>query len=276
MPREDGEVFRTAMTAPEVYRPLQAQTAVRVTIHDRYWEDPIGSEQPLAGLKRVGVNEMVWRASTFNGPGVHGMEPYVFALHHLDVASIVKGGYVLGTAGLEEHLLPFTQALGALPAVRFDDVPALSDAVRVRHKIVDGRVYGYALNTVPVPVRATLKLADTTPLKDAVSGEILSDTRSLPLALGPYELRAWVGAESQRIIDGTVEFPAAWCEAIDARVREVEAAAVRHPDRAREHRSPLEQARQLLQRKHYSRLYTLLQESWVRALTGTPASAPAP
>ena len=74
-----------------------------------------------------------------------------------DVLGLSKGGFLIGTYGTEDVLVPFIQAFRALPAVVFDDVPSAGDPlVKVRRKVFDGKTYLYAINTSDKPSRVTL------------------------------------------------------------------------------------------------------------------------
>lgn len=264
---EHPGVSRGVFTAPEVAAPLRHHENVRVTIHDRYWEDAIGKEAPLQGLTDVGVQEMVWRASTLNPAGFHSLEPYVFALHHLDATSIVKGGYVLGTLGMEKTLEPFSRALGALPAVKFEDVAGAIDPVRIRQRAFEGRLYVYVLNTLPEPASVTVTLAEPGSLRDAVAGTAVTAGREITLPLAPYELRAFVSASvSQRVLGADVKLGAAWLAGLESRLTALLAAAGRAGPKAGQWKAYVALARQAWADRHYSRLHFLLQDAWVTEL----------
>ena len=275
LPETPG-VSRAVFTAPEVLSPLKDHDDVRVTIHDRYWEDAIGREQPLPGLTDLGVREMVWRASTLNPARFHSLEPYVFALHHLDATSVVKGGYVIGTFGMEKELEAFARAFQTLPAVKFDDVPAAVDPVRIRQKTVDGRLYFYVLNTLPTTVSATLHLSETGDVVEPSDGSSHPVRGGLELALEPYELRVFTAAGSQRIQDVATEVDHTWRAQLEQRHRALAAAAATQPDQATDRAPYLDLADRAWTSGHYSRLYFLLQEQWAQDLLGeTVAPAPA-
>ncbi|TXK26758.1 LamG domain-containing protein [Pontibacter qinzhouensis] len=266
-PPANHEVNRTVMTAPEVVASLKDHEKVRVTIHDRYWEDPIGKEAPLAGLKALGVNEMVWRASTLNAVGYHSMEPYVFALHHLDATSLVKGGYVVGTFGMEEELSQFSRALQAFPAVKFDDVPAVADPVRIRQKVVDGKLYFYVLNTLPEPAQVTINLTHADRLMEPAIGTSTKKTRKVKLSLKPYELRVFTSNKGQQAVaGGDVRLPKEFVNGLRSKLETVQKLA-REKGMDKGKLAPyLELAAKTWDNKHYSRLYFLLQEDWAAAL----------
>ncbi|HWL14853.1 MAG TPA: hypothetical protein VNR00_04550, partial [Opitutus sp.] len=268
---EHPGVSRGAFTAPEVAAPLADHENVRVTIHDRYWEDAIGKEAPLQGLTDIGVQEMVWRASTLNPAGFNSLEPYVFALHHLDATNIVKGGYVLGTLGMEDVLEPFSRAFGSLPAVKFDDVPGAIDPVRIRQRTFDNRHFFYVLNTLPEPVKAAVTLAEAGPLSDPVAGTTNRVSRELTLSLAPYELRTFVSdSTTQRVQRAVVDVSADWLQQLESRLNAVLAAADAAGADAEKWKPYLTLARTAWANGHYSRVHFLLQDAWTNELAPLP------
>jgi hypothetical protein len=70
-----------------------------------------------------------------------------------------KGGFVVGTIGMEGPLGQFAQALRALPAVKFTDVPGLFDPVAVRQQHEGAWTYFYVVNRLSCPVELHLTLA---------------------------------------------------------------------------------------------------------------------
>lgn len=256
-------VGRTVMTAPEVVDSVSEFPNLQLTIHDRYWEDSIGKEQPLAGLKDLGVNEMVWRASTLNPGSFYSLEPYVLALHNLDVRSVSKGGYVIGTFDMEEELARFSQAMLTLPAVKFDDVPDASDPVRVRQKVVDGKRYFYVLNVLPEPATTTIKLSGTSDVHDPTSGETWNDVQEVELSLAPYQLRSFIGSESAGVVSAETRLDASWLSELENRKSQLLNDAEAKGMSDGEYAAYLELAREAWREGRYARLYYLLQEHWV-------------
>lgn len=264
IPLERNEVYRTAMTSAEVVKAYQTAGRTRVTIHDRYWEDAIGREEPLRGLTDLGVPEMVWRASTLNAPDFHSLESYMLAVHHLDAQSIVKGGYVIGTFGMEQVLEPFTRAFQALPAVRFDDVDGGVDPVRVRQRELDGRRYFYVLNTLPVELKAELGFDREVGFLELVSGRNTEPTDLFELELKPYELRSFVtDSESAAINQVDADVPEVWLSALENRLQDLFEAAGRNLETAGHYKAYLDLMRRSWDNGHVSKVYFLLQEHWV-------------
>jgi hypothetical protein len=159
---------------------------------------------------------------------------YALALTNFDALDITKSGFVIGTYGTEQAVGKFAQAYRALPAVRFDDVEGLSDPVRVRQKVVDGRAYFYALNTLPIPVDVTLQL----------------ESGQMRLHLDPYELYSY-SKEGHRpaVRGGHVEIDPGFVETLRRQLRVAEESTA----------SVIEAAP-----------YLLLQESWNRAVRQAP------
>ena len=158
-----------------------------VNQHDRYWESAIGritKDQPGKTLSCAWLKECPWRVTTINPSG----------RRYHDVLGLSKGGFLIGTYGTEDVLVPFIQAFRALPAVGFDDVAAeaSSPLVKVRHARFDGKEYFYAINTGDAPARVTLELLPGT--EDLVTQERLVPgdvPQKVTLDLQAYELRAF-------------------------------------------------------------------------------------
>ncbi|MBQ1726211.1 MAG: hypothetical protein II039_02365 [Treponema sp.] len=133
------------------------------------------------------MKECPWRVTTINPSGRAALKHYAVPFRYHDVLGLSKGGFLIGTYGTEEVLVPFIQAFRALPAVAFDDVPCAGDPlVKVRRKVFDGKTYLYAINTGDTPARVTLDVPPGT--EDLVTGQRV--TSPLTLDLQAYELRA--------------------------------------------------------------------------------------
>ena len=185
-----------------------------------------------------------------------------------DALTITKGGFLVGTFGIEDKLARFAKAYRALPAVKFEDIAGLADPVRVRQKVVDGANYVYVLNRLPYPVTVELALEGGA-AEDLVSGET-STGGKLALALRPYDLRSFRQAGTRgRVTGGS----AAVAEEVAAGLRDKVAAAdaqfrdktARGEDLAALKPS-LEKAKACLAGKEYARLHLLLQEAWAYTL----------
>jgi len=176
---------------PGFYANLSGAAFPLVHQHDRYWESQIGAGSPLSG---DWLTECPWRVTTINPSGRNALRHFVEPLRFGDVLGVSKGGYLIGTYGMEGELVPFLQAFRALPAVVMQDVAAVGD-VRVRQGAFDGQTYFYVVNTGLRPASVTLAFPPKT--RNLVTGEVFKgglfglkgETRTLDLA--PYELRSF-------------------------------------------------------------------------------------
>lgn len=182
---------------PGFYANLKGAAYPLVHQHDRYWESPIGAAG--ASLSCDWLKECAWRVSTINPSGVHARRHFAEPLRFGDVLGLSKGGFLIGTYGMEAALVPFFQAFRALPAVVLDDVPCAVEDVRVRHGRFDGRSYFYVVNTGAAPRALTLAFPPKT--VDLVTGEALGGglfgggAATRTLTLEPYELRSYAAPE---------------------------------------------------------------------------------
>lgn len=265
----DPEVYavRTVDSAPEIVAPITLTPSASVNMHDRYFENDVAKKTPLKGLSSK-TSECGWRVSALNGNAYNGLENHVFALNNLDALTITKGGFLVGTFGIEDKIGRFAKAYRALPAVKFDDVPGLADPVRVRQKVVDGSNFFYVLNRLPYPVDAEIRLAGAEAV-DLVSGEKSADGK-LSLKLRPYDLRSFRQADAKgNVTRGSSVVPA---EQMAKLARDVETANVQfHAKTAKgadlaSVKPYLEKAQKCLADNEYARLYFLLQETWAQKL----------
>ena len=162
-----------------------------VNQHDRYWESAIGritKDQPGKTLSCAWLKECPWRVTTINPSGRSALKHYAVPFRYHDVLGLSKGGFLIGTYGTEDVLVPFIQAFRALPAVVFDDVPCAGDPlVKVRRKEFDGKTYLYAIHTGDTAARVMLDVPQGT--EDLVTGQRV--TSPLTLDLQAYELRSF-------------------------------------------------------------------------------------
>lgn len=179
---------------PGTYSFLNTAPTPWLHMHDRYWESPIGRtggrrwNGPGKGELGAWFSEHSWRVSTLNPAGVHAMRHYIAPLRHNDLLGITKGGFLIGTHGMEGLLRPFARAFRALPAQRFADVASGNDAITLRRLEQDGATWFYMVNTTATPVEARLRLSASA--RDVVSGAIVP-AGELRLPLGAYEFRAF-------------------------------------------------------------------------------------
>ena len=151
---------------------------------DLYWENPVGRAKgnPLNG---DGFAEMGWRVTTLNPSGRHALREFVLPLRFDDVLGVSKGGYLVGTYGMEDDLRQFAAAFRALPAVRMAETAREGNVV-ARQADFDGRSYFYVANTGGEA--ATLDLRVPPGTHDLVSGAAVQGGLA---TLAPYELRAF-------------------------------------------------------------------------------------
>ena len=155
--------------------------------HDRYWETAIGSGS--ASLSGDWMKECRWRVSTLDPAGDNALRHFLLPFRYDDVLCLSKGGFLVGTIGLEPRLAPFARAFRALPAVPMKEF-FREGAVVARKAEADGRTYGYVVNTDAAS--ATVDVAGLPAgATDLVSGRPLSSR----LALGPYEMVSFATRE---------------------------------------------------------------------------------
>jgi hypothetical protein len=191
-------------TLPGFYSLLRGAQYPWTNQHDRYWESPIGrgAKDGPSSLSCDWLDECRWRVSTLNPSGVHALRHFVLPLRYGDVLGMSKGGFLIGTYGMEDVLVPFVQAFRALPAVVFDDAGG-TETVKLRHKDFDGRSWFYVVNTDKVPV--TVRLSVPKGAHDLVTGErtggIFSED-TLTLRMKPYEMRSYAAPGGRpRLLD---------------------------------------------------------------------------
>jgi hypothetical protein len=255
------------------FSPLRACDQVWINQHDRYWEDDVGRSAPLRGLWG---GETGWRVSTLNPNPRHCMELYAWSLASTDAWAFTKGGFVVGTIGMEGPLGQFAQALRALPAAKFTDVPGLFDPVAVRQHRQESRTYFYAVNRLSCPVELHLDLTGRTgSLTDLSTGQpVASDAAGnatqLKVTLPPYGLRSFsVDGPDALVSGGRVDTPAAYVQEITARLADLQRrAAASSGDEAqvRGARDYFAKAQGLANRGCWGQLHFLLEDTSITGL----------
>ncbi len=186
-------------TLPGFYSLIKNASFPWVNQHDRYWESPIGRKSEKNKSNSLAcdwLNECVWRVSTINPSGYHALRHFVMPLRYGDVLGMSKGGFLIGTYGMEDKLVPFIKAFRSLPAVVFDDVAPVQntnlDYVKVRAKVHNDTSYFYVVNTDMNPVTVTIKIPARTCdlVTDERVGSLFGEDE-LTLELGPYEMRSF-------------------------------------------------------------------------------------
>lgn len=254
------ERTRTAMMAPEPVQSLRLLPQTGVIIHDRYWEDAVGKTSPLKLSSDTNVRECAWRVSTLNASSYNAMEPYVAALNNMDALEITKGGFLIGTFGMEDFIYAFTRQYRALPAVKFDDIAGLEDPVRVRQKVVDGKLYFYVLNRIPASIDVKLELAENGAIEEPATGKVLPSNTALAVRLAPYELRVYRSSSpQQRVVSGQTDPDKEWLAQLQIIYEQIKKNAA-----ATGKTSPyLIFAEECRTKGQLARLHFLMQESWV-------------
>ncbi|MDO5552348.1 MAG: LamG-like jellyroll fold domain-containing protein [Planctomycetia bacterium] len=125
--------------------------------HDRYWESPIGKESrgannPAQSLDTPWLKEHPWHVTTLNPLAFHAMKHYIMPLRYKDVQGLSKGGFLIGSYGMEEYLTPFIRAFRALPAAEFTELPGSSETVKARLYSDSQSTWFYFANTNAEPV----------------------------------------------------------------------------------------------------------------------------
>lgn len=169
---------RVLQARPGFFDLLKGARFPLVQNFDLYWENPVGRNG--SALNVDGFVETGWRVTTLNPSGFHALRDMVLPLRFGDVLGITKGGYLIGTYGMEGPLRQFAAAFRRLPAVVMADVPDFADeTVKIRACTFQGRRYLYAVNTSDTPRTVRYRFPDG----------------SAKLTLAPYELRSFVSGE---------------------------------------------------------------------------------
>jgi len=195
-PNYDENFFRTVFYARGYYESLDNVGTPWLHNHDHYWETSFGDlkrqGKTVPPLSATWFKEHPWRVTTINPAGYHAMKQYVAPLRHHDLLGITRGGFLVGTYGIEDFLIPFAKAFRALPAQCFADLPGSTETVKARFLARENRMWFYVVNTGGMPATATLTLpADNVIdlVTDARPAELT--VRTLNLRLAPYQLRSF-------------------------------------------------------------------------------------
>ena len=184
-PNDETYAFnRVLQTKPGFFALVKDARFPWINQHDLYWENPVGREK--GALNGDGFVETQWRVTTINPSGYHALRDFVLPLRFGDVLGMSKGGYLVGTYGMEEHLRAFAAAYRALPAVAMKEIGRQGNVV-LRQADYDGKSYFYLVNTDWKPVTVELTVPEGT--RNLVTGASLSGDAKL--TLGPYELKSF-------------------------------------------------------------------------------------
>ena len=122
---------------------LQTAGGGWVNMHDRYWEDDVGRR---AKWDAFWGRETGWRVSTLNPNQAFCLESYVAPLAHFDLMAFTKGGFLIGTHGMETQLGEFARGFRALPPRPFHTLRSGPGAPVVRWLEDGDATYVYAVN----------------------------------------------------------------------------------------------------------------------------------
>jgi len=148
--------LRKTEETPGQYASLKPSKNAWIHHHDRYWESAIGSDAKVK-LQADWLREHGWRVSTLNPTGFYAMKHYILPLKYQDVLGFTKGGFLIGTYGMEENLVKFAAAYRALPAVAFEDVTeCCTEDVKVRTHSNTKYTWFYAVNASEKPQEVTI------------------------------------------------------------------------------------------------------------------------
>ncbi|MEW6359477.1 MAG: LamG domain-containing protein [Planctomycetota bacterium] len=265
--KPDTEVSRQINFVDTGFAPLRKCRDVWINYHDRYWEDAVGRNKPLEGLWG---GEMGWRVSTLNPNVNHCMEFHAWPLASVDSFAFTKGGFVVGTIGMEKNLAQFTQSFRALPAVKFDDVPGLLDPVSVRQLRDGERLYFYLVNRLSCPVKVQLEMTGKAErITNLRAGDVV-EWDGFELILDPYVLESFVAASKDLAIGGgRVETPLSYVEGLTKRLDELREKAKNYtpdPHEPINFAGYFDEAEGLLKERAYGQLHFLLEDARARAL----------
>lgn len=169
--------------------------------HDNYWESDIGRSKVKPTLDCSWTKDHPWRVSTINFSGRNFLRTYAAALRHRDILGFTKGGFLVGTIGVERYIAPFMQAFRALPAVKMADVSKEDDLVRVRHCTWDGKSWFYAVNTDERP--RTVRIEMPAESKNLADGRKCCDASGwIDMRLDAYEMKSFSAPSGKPAVDG--------------------------------------------------------------------------
>ena len=248
---------RTACFSPSAYIPFAALgKPFDVNLHDKYWEDDVGRTRGLNGMQAWDQREMGWRVSTLVPPSPDCLENYAEALGEADIQTMTKGGFVVGTVGMEDSLRGWALAFRQLPQAPFEDLPGLDDPVRVRvcHR-PDGE-WAYVQNRLRSPVAVTLKTKGQGELRDLAAGTAVDGA----LRLSGFGLVAlWSPAGGRQVTGATVTGTEPVAEALKRRLDDL---AAKPGAAAEEAKARIALAREELAAGHLARVGYMLDEVW--------------
>lgn len=191
---DDEAKFQTARAhqrildaTPGLWATLDGASRPWANQHDRYWESAIGGRGD--SLSCDWLDECGWRVSTLNPAGDNAIRHYMLPLRFHDVQGLSKGGFLIGTYGMEKWLAPFARSFRALPPAVLPDLPGGTETVRLRGGEWNGRYYAYAVNTGVEPADVEMPSLPAGAL-DLATGQP-APAAGTSLRLPPHSLRSW-------------------------------------------------------------------------------------
>ncbi len=201
------ELLRNTETRPGMYESLKASDRPWIHMHDRYWESAIGNASKSGKNNQFNVpwiKEHGWRVSTLNPSNFYAMKHYVMPLRYQDVLGFSKGGFLIGTYGMEEWLVPFVEAYRALPAVPFKEVEGSTETVKVRSYRDGKTLWFYVVNTEEHPVQVTFGVKADSVIDPGRNIKTLIRHETFHITLKPFELRSF-SAETESPLNVQIE-----------------------------------------------------------------------
>lgn len=180
---------RTEETAGQ-YASLRPSKNAWIHHHDRYWESAIGRDASIS-MDCEWFKEHPWRVSTLNPTGFYAMKHYILPLRYQDVLGFTKGGFLIGTYGMETPLVKFAAAYRALPAVPFTDAPCSTETVKVRTWTDGKTTWLYAVNTGETPAEITIPIKTKAVVDLGRNVRMEVNGNSMTITLDPLSLRSF-------------------------------------------------------------------------------------
>ncbi|MBR3084817.1 MAG: cellulase family glycosylhydrolase, partial [Kiritimatiellae bacterium] len=146
--------IRDLDASPDFWSPLGEASRPWANQHDRYWESAIGARGDT--LSCDWLDEHKWRVSTLNPGGDNALAHFARPLRFGDALGLSKGGFLVGTYGMEDRLAPFLLAFRSLPPVVLPELPESTELVKIRGGEWNGTNYLYAVNTGDEPAEVAL------------------------------------------------------------------------------------------------------------------------
>jgi len=187
---EDPRAVRDLNYAPRHYSALDGVMTAWINMHDRYWENAVGR---VRRWKSFWGRELGWRVSTLNPIPPYCLESYLKPLGIRDFMTFTKGGFLVGTLGMEAPLGRFSQAFRALPARPFTEVPGVPGPAAVRILAGEDGVWFYLVNptekNVVVRLRFSGNFHGVRDLRTGAEHPIAPGVRTF--SLSPMEFEAY-------------------------------------------------------------------------------------